>query len=183
MIPNLAVGVDHERLGRDLGAELASEHALPVAHNRKLQAEIARVGLHLAVAQVGIDADTQPFDRPGRKRIDQSGERRAVAVGDRTFRRIKDDRRGSVERARPGSIRRPSKPANARLIRLRRIGPQDRHAGREQEQRKAREGEPAGRRGDVYFQGHDARAPSAPFGILTLQNRLTRQPGNRTLSQ
>ena len=69
---------------------------MPVAHDRKLQAEIARVGLDLAVAQVGIDADTQPFDRLGRKRIDQRGERRAVAVRDRTFRRVEDDHRRPV---------------------------------------------------------------------------------------
>ena len=43
VIPDLAVGVDHERLGRDLGPELAGEQTVPVADDRKLQAEITRV--------------------------------------------------------------------------------------------------------------------------------------------
>ena len=128
VIANLAVGVDHERLGRHLGAELAGKRSVPVAHDRKLQAEITRVGLDLGVAQVGVDADPEPLDRFGRERIDQGGERRAVTVRDRALRRIEDQRRRSVAGA-ARSTRRPSRPRTLVFLNPDAIGPQDRHAG------------------------------------------------------
>ena len=45
--------------------------------------------------RVGVDADPDPLDRLGGERIDQGAQGRAVAVGDRAFRRVKDERGGS----------------------------------------------------------------------------------------